>query len=69
MLNGVTIYRNGITKIPKWTLRHTETGLNKCRVGQGMYFFFCTNDTMDFFSLGICQLLIVYHVEWSMIGK
>ena len=22
-----------------------------------------------FFNVGICQLLIVYHVEWSIIGK
>ena len=45
--------RNGLTKIPKRTSSSTETGLNKGRVGQGMYMYylFCTSDTMDFFLL------------------
>ena len=34
------IYRNGLMKIPKRTLRSTETGLNKGRMGQGMYMMF-----------------------------
>ena len=33
------------------------------------YFFIALMIQWIFFSLGICQLLIVYHVEWSMIGK